>query len=211
MSRRQRKKGPVCPNCDEQLQESFEFCPTCGQENHDLRIPFGHFAYEFVENITHFDTKLWSTLKLIFSKPGQLTKDFVEGGKSGQGPISHSTYSLLPRTGVGGGQCCCPRGGHDVRRLHAKRRLDCVHVIRGPGRCECGQHHAIDVRLYRSPGTSCPRRHFLFDPCLASQTPDQRSHVTLDVPRGRFIVEAAPLTPFLHVPHRRVIPPPTAN
>jgi hypothetical protein len=35
-----------------------------------------------VENLTHFDTKQWSTLKLIFTKPGQLTKDFVEGKRA---------------------------------------------------------------------------------------------------------------------------------
>jgi hypothetical protein len=79
MGRRRRQKGPSCPNCGTALRTEFEFCPHCGQENHDLRVPFKTFLYEFVENITHFDTKLWNTLKVIVTRPGQLTKDFVEG------------------------------------------------------------------------------------------------------------------------------------
>ena len=82
MARRRRKKGPACPNCGASLRADFEFCPMCGQENHDLRVPFKTFLYEFVENITHFDTKLWNTLKVIFTRPGQLTKDPVEGKRA---------------------------------------------------------------------------------------------------------------------------------
>jgi hypothetical protein len=82
MSRRKRNKVPGCPNCGTDLQAGFEFCPHCGQENHDLRVPFRTFAYEFLESITHFDTKLWNTLKVIVTKPGRLTKDFVEGKRA---------------------------------------------------------------------------------------------------------------------------------
>ncbi len=82
MARKHRNKTPGCPNCGADLRKEFEFCPHCGQENHDLRVPFKTFLYEFVENLTHFDTKLWNTLKVIFSKPGQLTKDYVEGKRA---------------------------------------------------------------------------------------------------------------------------------
>lgn len=82
MPRRRRKSSVRCPNCGTALRTGDHFCPHCGQENHDLRVPFRHFAYEFVESLTHFDTKLWSTLKLIFTKPGQLTKDLVEGKRA---------------------------------------------------------------------------------------------------------------------------------
>lgn len=82
MSRKHRNKGSACPNCGTLLKPEFEFCPHCGQENHDLRVPFRTFAYEFLESITHFDTKVWNTLKVIFTKPGQLTKDFVEGKRA---------------------------------------------------------------------------------------------------------------------------------
>lgn len=79
---RHRNKESACPNCGHALSPEFEFCPGCGQENHDLRVPFRTFLYEFVENITHFDTKLWSTLRAIITRPGRLTKDFVEGRRA---------------------------------------------------------------------------------------------------------------------------------
>lgn len=82
MPRRRRKASIQCLNCGTGMLEGDHFCRHCGQENHDLRVPFRHFAYEFFESFTHFDTKLWSTLKLIFTRPGQLTKDFVEGKRA---------------------------------------------------------------------------------------------------------------------------------
>ncbi|MEO8066838.1 MAG: DUF3667 domain-containing protein [Flavobacteriales bacterium] len=82
MARKHRHKSYACPNCGAELQPEFEFCPRCGQENHDLRVPFKTFLYEFVEGITHFDAKLWSTLKVIFTEPGRITKDYVEGRRA---------------------------------------------------------------------------------------------------------------------------------
>ncbi len=82
MSRNNRNKAKACPNCGTALQQDFEFCPHCGQENHDLRVPFRTFLYEFIESVTHFDAKLWATIKVIFTRPGLLTKDFVEGKRA---------------------------------------------------------------------------------------------------------------------------------
>lgn len=77
-----RRKTEICPNCQTILRPEDNFCPSCGQENHDLKVPIGHLVYEFVESITHFDTKLWNTVKAIFTKPGKITKDFIEGRRA---------------------------------------------------------------------------------------------------------------------------------
>lgn len=77
-----RRKTNVCPNCGTILKAEYEFCPSCGQENHDLKIPIGHLVYEFIESIFHFDTKVWNTLKAIITKPGQITSDFVRGKRA---------------------------------------------------------------------------------------------------------------------------------
>lgn len=74
---RRRLKRPVCPNCETPLPAHANFCPNCGQENHSHTRPFGHLLYEFVESITHFDAKLWATLKAIVTRPGQFVVDFV--------------------------------------------------------------------------------------------------------------------------------------
>ncbi len=76
------KKLSECPNCNTALEEAFEFCPNCGQANHDIKVPISHLGYEFFEGFTHFDTKLWNTLKSIFTKPGMMTKEFLEGKRA---------------------------------------------------------------------------------------------------------------------------------
>ncbi|MBO9639231.1 MAG: DUF3667 domain-containing protein [Siphonobacter aquaeclarae] len=77
-----RRKTTACPNCGEILKPAANFCPNCGQENHNLDVPLGHLIYEFVESIFHFDTKFWETARAIFTKPGLITKDFVEGKRA---------------------------------------------------------------------------------------------------------------------------------
>jgi hypothetical protein len=70
-----------CPNCGTPLKPEFEFCPTCGQQSHDLKLPFRHMAYEFFENLTHFDTKVWNTLKSLVV-PGRITNEFLAGKRA---------------------------------------------------------------------------------------------------------------------------------
>ncbi|QJD81238.1 DUF3667 domain-containing protein [Spirosoma rhododendri] len=75
-------KLDVCPNCGTHLGHDANFCPNCGQENHEVKLPLSHIGYEFVESITHFDNKLWNSLKAIFTRPGQMTAEFLEGKRA---------------------------------------------------------------------------------------------------------------------------------
>lgn len=77
-----RRRTEICHNCGTILPPDTNFCPSCGQENHDLKVPIGHLIYEVAESITHFDTKLWNTVKAICTKPGKITKDFLEGRRA---------------------------------------------------------------------------------------------------------------------------------
>jgi Protein of unknown function (DUF3667) len=77
-----RRKIGICPNCSTILKSDDNYCSLCGQENHDLKVPVGHLVYETVESITHFDTKLYTTLKAIFTSPGKLTSDFLIGKRA---------------------------------------------------------------------------------------------------------------------------------
>lgn len=76
---RRRNKKTHCLNCQYSFNQDENFCPNCGQENHDLKIPFSHFVEEFLEGILHFDSKVWHTLKTLFFYPGKITNDFLEG------------------------------------------------------------------------------------------------------------------------------------
>jgi Protein of unknown function (DUF3667) len=76
---KKRRKVEICHNCHTVLSPETNFCPHCGQENHDLKVPIGHLAFEVFEGFTHFDTKFYNTMKAIFLSPGKITKDFLEG------------------------------------------------------------------------------------------------------------------------------------
>lgn len=56
----------------------MKYCPNCGQENHSPRMPFFHYLYELMEGIFNLDNKTWLTIKTLFARPGQITKDFIE-------------------------------------------------------------------------------------------------------------------------------------
>lgn len=78
---KQRRKSSDCPNCGNHLRHDDEFCSRCGQENHELRVPIGHLLFEFIESITHFDGKLWATLRAMLV-PGKVTEDYLAGKRA---------------------------------------------------------------------------------------------------------------------------------
>ncbi|HLP17189.1 MAG TPA: DUF3667 domain-containing protein [Bacteroidota bacterium] len=82
MSLRKKQTTPLCPNCDHVLESTFNFCPHCGQENHDIHLPMSHLFSEVVESILHFDGKFVHTARLLVTKPGELTEDFNAGKRA---------------------------------------------------------------------------------------------------------------------------------
>ena len=80
----QHSKQPACANCHYVFVagEPDEFCPRCGQQNHEVNIGFGHVIEEFLEGVFHFDGKVFRTAGLLLFKPGQLTKRFFEGHRT---------------------------------------------------------------------------------------------------------------------------------
>jgi hypothetical protein len=74
-------KLPACANCHYTFptDRPNEFCPRCGQQNHELSLSIGHVVEETLEGLFHFDGKVFRTAKLLLFKPGELTKQFLEG------------------------------------------------------------------------------------------------------------------------------------
>ncbi|MCR5887866.1 DUF3667 domain-containing protein [Hymenobacter sp. J193] len=81
-------KLPACANCGHAFQpeQPNEFCPSCGQQNHDLNVSFGHVLEETLEGIFHFDSKVFRTAGLLLFRPGQLTRRFMQGHRVGYVP-----------------------------------------------------------------------------------------------------------------------------
>lgn len=76
------RKTDRCLNCESTLHNSQNYCHNCGQKNHDLRISINHLFYEFIESLTHLDTKIVNTLKSIFLYPGQIILEYINGKRT---------------------------------------------------------------------------------------------------------------------------------
>jgi hypothetical protein len=69
-----------CLNCGTEV--AGRFCQQCGQENVEVKESFFQLLRHFVEDLTHFDGKLWKTVKLLLFKPGSLTKLYIDGKRA---------------------------------------------------------------------------------------------------------------------------------
>jgi hypothetical protein len=70
----------TCLNCGAGIVG--DYCAACGQrvENHPPTI--GHLLEELFETLTHADSRLWQTVRLLISKPGLLTLEFFAGRRA---------------------------------------------------------------------------------------------------------------------------------
>ncbi|HKK12734.1 MAG TPA: DUF3667 domain-containing protein [Flavobacteriaceae bacterium] len=67
-----------CPNCEKEFDESFEFCPYCGQKAKDeltLKVLF----YNTIANYFSFDARFFKSFIPLMIRPGYLAKKFLEG------------------------------------------------------------------------------------------------------------------------------------
>ncbi|MCU7490587.1 MAG: DUF3667 domain-containing protein [Bacteroidota bacterium] len=79
-------KSDVCLNCGYEFKDENNYCPSCGQQNHSLQVPFKHLVLEFLEGTIHLDTKIFQTFKFLLFKPGYLTREFNTGKRAGYVP-----------------------------------------------------------------------------------------------------------------------------
>jgi hypothetical protein len=67
-----------CQSCSNIYEGNF--CPNCGEKRFDVHsLSIKHFFEEVLEGIVHFDNKFIRTVKVLITKPGQLSLDYVEG------------------------------------------------------------------------------------------------------------------------------------
>ena len=67
----------ACANCGALLQGPY--CQACGQKAASAHLGFHEVLHEVTHEFLHLDSKIFQTLKLLITKPGQLTLDLVEG------------------------------------------------------------------------------------------------------------------------------------
>ncbi|HEY0741346.1 MAG TPA: DUF3667 domain-containing protein [Chryseosolibacter sp.] len=77
MSHKRYRSDNQCLNCGSIVNEHF--CGTCGQENLELKENFFHMVVHVVGDFFHFDSKFFRSIIPLFTKPGFLTKQYIEG------------------------------------------------------------------------------------------------------------------------------------
>jgi hypothetical protein len=66
-----------CQNCGSRL--SGPFCSKCGQHDVDYHRSIWPILEDSLEGLLHFDGKFFRTVRLLFTRPGFLTKEFISG------------------------------------------------------------------------------------------------------------------------------------
>lgn len=71
-------KKTICKNCEREFQESFQFCPYCGQKAKD-NLTMGVLFYNTISNYFSVDARFLKSFFPLLFRPGYLAKKFVEG------------------------------------------------------------------------------------------------------------------------------------
>jgi len=71
-----------CLNCGHPLTGHEKFCPECGQKNKGSKITFGSFVREVFNGFISLDAKVWTTLIPLVTKPGKVSRDFIDGKRA---------------------------------------------------------------------------------------------------------------------------------
>ena len=68
-----------CPNCENEYDSNFNYCPYCSQKNIDIDPKLKHFITEFLSANFNIDSKIFITLKSLILKPAELTREMLAG------------------------------------------------------------------------------------------------------------------------------------
>ena len=82
MLKKKSTKGEQCRNCSTSLTKDQNFCPACGQKNDIRRLSIREYISESLGNFFAYDSKIIRSLVPFFSKPGMLSRKYVDGEKA---------------------------------------------------------------------------------------------------------------------------------
>jgi thiamine biosynthesis protein ThiS len=67
-----------CPTCGAQV--NGKFCPDCGEKKFGASdLSMRHFLTHALGDFFHFDSKIFGSFRLLFTKPGFLTAEYLRG------------------------------------------------------------------------------------------------------------------------------------
>jgi hypothetical protein len=86
------EESPVCLNCHARLRG--QYCGHCGQRSRNRLISIWQLLQEAFGDLLELDSRLWRTLVPLLTKPGRLTRDYLEGRRARYMP-PFRTYLVL--------------------------------------------------------------------------------------------------------------------
>ena len=84
--------SPDCLNCGTRLRG--QYCGVCGQRARNRLISLWELISDAFGDLLEFDSRLWRTLIPLLRRPGQLTRDYLEGRRARYMP-PFRTYLVL--------------------------------------------------------------------------------------------------------------------
>jgi hypothetical protein len=100
MGKHSLRTDKTCLNCHHVVENRF--CPNCGQENKETKESFHYLFFHTVEDLVHYDSGFWKTIKYLLFYPGKLTNEYIKGRRKMFVPpvklyifISFITFFLL--------------------------------------------------------------------------------------------------------------------
>lgn len=69
----------VCLNCGTTL--IGEFCHVCGQNGH-VHKSLAAIGHDLLHGVFHFEGKIWRTLPMLLTHPGELTRRYIDGERA---------------------------------------------------------------------------------------------------------------------------------
>src|SRR4051794_11343965 len=69
-----------CLNCGTNVQ--LRYCPECGQRATDPDPTLREFLQELASEFLNWDGKLFTTFRMLFTKPGALTQEYLIGRRT---------------------------------------------------------------------------------------------------------------------------------
>ncbi len=85
-------ESPTCLNCGTRLRG--QYCGKCGQRSRNRLISIWQLLREAFGDLLELDSRLWRTLVPLLTRPGQLTRDYLEGRRARYMP-PFRTYLVL--------------------------------------------------------------------------------------------------------------------
>src|SRR5690606_10093088 len=69
----------LCLNCAGPLHDSYRFCPHCSQKTARRRLSIHDIAHDAIHYFTHADRGLFSFIRDLGTKNGEVAKEYMGG------------------------------------------------------------------------------------------------------------------------------------